>query len=289
MDDSLTFYLKRIRHFPILSREEEQNLARRWVKDGDRAAVNRLVECHLRLVVKIACNHRNYGLPLEDLIAHGNIGVLQATQNFDPELGYRFSTYAMWWIGAAIKEYILRSWSLVKVGTTASQKKLFFNLRSIKARLGLHHRNFLSDEDATRIAQEVDVPIEAVHQMNERMSSSDVSLDAPPPVGGRSVSHSLMTEDVMEDDYADWDEMNRRSCYLREGFATLNEREREIVQQRWFCEPPATLESLGHHYGISRERVRQIETRAFTKLRRTIRHQQKEKQYKVKESPVLES
>lgn len=274
---SLQYYLDEVKKFPFLTREEEQELARRWVAHQDKEAQEQLVSAHLRLVVKIAYQHRNYGLPLEDLIAYGNIGVVQATKYFNPELGYRFSTYAMWWIGAAIKEYVLRSWSLVKMGTTAAQKKLFFNLRSIKWRLHIDNRSPLKEADAERIAQEVCVAVKDVYQMDERLSAVDVSLNSP--IG---IDSQIEQIDMLKDESPPLDELlgqkqelERRQGFLKSSMSCLNEREHDILHRRWLNDAPDTLDVIGQEYGISRERVRQIEAHAFMKLRRAIKQKDK--------------
>ena len=268
-DAGLSAYLTEIKKFPILSVEEEYALADRFRDHGDVKAAHSLVTSHLRLVAKIAMGYRHYGLPVSDLISEGNIGLMRAVKKFEPERGFRLSTYAMWWIKAAINEYILSSWSLVKMGTVAAQKKLFFNLRKMKAKLGLYEDGDLGEEHARKIAQDLGVPEGEVVEMNRRLAARDSSLSAP--VGEDS---ELSRIDLLEDDRESQEDVlaQRQEAaldhrLLHDALADLNERERDIIARRQLSEAPVTLEDLGAHYGISRERVRQIEARALEKLK----------------------
>ncbi len=272
-DDNLSGYLGEIRRFPVLEAQEEVRLAKRWRDKGDDKAADRLIKSHLRLVAKIASRYRGYGLPLADLIAEGHIGIVQAVRRFDPERGVRLSTYAMWWIRASIQEYILRSWSLVKIGTTASQKKLFFKLRSLKNRLREMDDEYLSSDGVTHIAEVLSVSEQEVINMNARISAPDRSLNTPL----RDDSDSEWIDWIVDDRdnpelmYGDWEELSNRRSILEESLGHLNERERFILSERRLKDNPCTLEELSLRFGISRERVRQVEVRAFEKLRRAVR------------------
>ncbi|MGF1641744.1 MAG: RNA polymerase sigma factor RpoH [Rhodospirillales bacterium] len=263
-------YIRRIQKLPLLSAEEEGALARRWVNEGDVAASHRLVNSHLRLVVKIAMGYRGYGLPVDDLISQGNLGLMQAVQRFDPDRGFRLSTYAMWWIRAAIQEYIINSWSLVKLGTTSDQKKLFFNLRRIKARLKAWEEGDLAPETVTAIAAALGVPEGTVTDMNRRLAGGDQSLNAPLRSEGESEWQDWLIDDDDDQEVrlAAREEGGYRRDVLAEALGHLSERERQIVAARHLVDQPATLEALGHRYGVSRERVRQIEAGAVAKLKK---------------------
>lgn len=272
-EGGLTRYMDTIKRYPLLSPEEEQDLALRYRDHGDQGAGERLVTSHLRLVARIAMGYRFYGLPLPDLISEGNVGLLRAVNKFEPEKGFRLATYAMWWIKASINEYVLNSWSLVKVGTVAAQKKLFFNLRRLKAQLGVYDETDLTQEQAEWISNELSVPVAEVFSMNQRLSRQDSSLNVTVGEDG-----DLQRMDLLVDDRADQEEIlatkqERRlgTVLLRDAMETLNDRERHIITQRRLRTSPITLEDLGRQYGISRERVRQIENRAFSKLQAAVR------------------
>ncbi|MBM3618554.1 MAG: RNA polymerase sigma factor RpoH [Alphaproteobacteria bacterium] len=272
-DASLTQYLREINEFPMLEKDEEYSLAKKWVEKGDVAAAHRLVTSHLRFVAKIAMGYRGYGLPVSDLIAEGNIGLMQAVKRFDPDKGFRLSTYAMWWIKASIQEYVLRSWSLVKIGTSATQKRLFFNLRRLKNKLQDYQHNTLTPENVTKVAKELDVSEEDVRDMDMRFSVSDRQLNAP--ISGEEGTSEYMDmlaseEESQETQLVEWQERGNRQMLLANAIATLNEREQDILTRRRLQEPPATLEELSQEHSISRERVRQIEVRAMEKLHTAI-------------------
>lgn len=269
--DGLRAYLNSIRQFPVLSAEEEYMLTMRFRQHGDLQAAKQLISSHLRLAAKIAFSYRYYGLPLEDLVSEANIGLMQAVKKFEPEKGTRLSTYAIWWIKAAINEFILKSWSLVRIGTVAAQKKLFYNLRRIKAKLGFYDDTDLQDDAVKQIAKELDVPEADVVEMNQRLSG-DVSLNTPVYDDGYAEKQDfLRANDNIEDELAEKQEKNERLVLLSKALLSLNERERLIIEARRLKEEPETLESLGERLGISRERVRQIETRAFEKMTAFIR------------------
>ena len=279
-DSNLTRYLQEIRKFPMLEPEQEYMLAKRWREHEDADAAQQMVTSHLRLVAKIAMGYRGYGLPLADLIAEGNVGMMQAVKRFDPERGFRLATYAMWWIRAAIQEYILHSWSLVKIGTTAAQKKLFFNLRRAKAQLKAIEDGDLHPDTVTKIATKLGVAEQEVVNMNRRLAAPDHSLNAPIRADGDGDGE---WQDWLVDDHAsqetklgDDEELTLRRGLLGTALTTLSERERRILEERRLKEEPATLEDLSKEYGISRERVRQIEVRAFDKLQRAMRTAAKE-------------
>ena len=274
-DGNFARYLDEIQKFPMLQANEEYMLARRWVEHEDTEAAHRLVTSHLRLVAKIAMGYRGYGLPVAELISEGNIGMMQAVKRFDPERGFRLATYAMWWIRASIQEYILHSWSLVKMGTTAAQKKLFFNLRKLKGQMKAIDEGDLSPENVKEIASRLDVPEHEVMSMNARLSGPDHSLNAP-----RSAELDGEWQDWLVDEcqnqeqvYADREELNKRSKLLLAAMEKLNPREQYIIQKRRLSESAATLEELGSEFGISRERVRQVEAKAFEKLQKNIKAQ----------------
>lgn len=274
-EQGLNRYLQEIRKFPLLEPEEEYMLAKRWVDHEDAGAAHRLVTSHLRLAAKIAMGYRGYGLPQAEVISEANVGLMQAVKRFDPERGFRLATYAMWWIRASIQEYILRSWSLVKLGTTSAQKKLFFNLRKAKAKLGALEEGDLRPENVAQIAKDLSVTEEEVIDMNRRMAGADASLNA---TVGSDGDGSTQWQDWLEDEdsdqagaYAERDELELRRGLLTQSLAVLNERERDILMQRRLADTPVTLEDLSESYGVSRERIRQIEVRAFEKLQTRMR------------------
>jgi len=273
-EGNLSRYLEEIRQFPMLSAEDEYTLAKDWKDTGNIEAAHQLVTSHLRLVAKIAMGYRGYGLPMAELIAEGNLGMMHAVKRFEPEKGFRLSTYAMWWIKARIQEYILRSWSLVKIGTTAAQKKLFFNLRRLKGQIKAIEDGDLNPDNVKRIAQELDVSEDDVVSMNRRMSGGDHSLNAPISTDGEAVEwqdwlvDDRETQDVQ---FAEAEEYDVRRKLMFEAMKGLNEREIAIIQARRLNDSPDTLEDLSQRFGISRERIRQIEVRAFEKLQLAVR------------------
>jgi RNA polymerase sigma-32 factor len=270
--DALTHLLTEAKRFPVLSLEREQHLARAWRNDGDEAALRDLVGSHLRLVIKIARGFAGYGLPISDLIAEGNVGLMQAAQKFDPDRGFRFATYAIWWMRAAIQEHILHSTSLVKMGTTAAQKKLFFNLRRMKGQLERLEQGDLSSEAVETIAAELGVPEDDVVEMNRRMSGADRSLNVMLTEDGETEWIDRLVDERPNQEFllAEADEMAQRRKLLGEALARLNEREREIVTERRLREEPLTLEDLSRRFHVSRERIRQLEVRAVDKLRKAM-------------------
>ena len=272
-ESNLGRYLHEIRQFPMLEQEEEYMLAKRWIEHQDVEAAHRLVTSHLRLVARIAMGYRGYGLPVNELISEGNVGMMQAVKRFDPERGFRLATYAMWWIRASIQEYILHSWSLVKIGTTAAQKKLFFNLRRLKHRLQAIDDGDLSPEHVTKIADELRVSENEVVQMNRRLGSPDRSLNAPMRVEGEGEWQDWLADESESQEtlYGEREELDRRREMLAGAMDVLNDRERRILHERRLREDPATLEELSQEFGVSRERIRQIEMRAFEKLQRAVR------------------
>ncbi len=271
---SLTRYLQRIRRYPMLEADEEFHLARRWRDHEDAHAAERLVTSHLRLVAKIAMSYRGYGLPLGELISEGNVGMMQAIRRFDPDRGFRLATYAMWWIRAAIQEYILHSWSLVKIGTTAAQKKLFFNLRKLKGQIQAMEEGDLLPDHLATIADRLGVPESEVVNMNRRLSSPDQSLNAPLRDEGEGEWQDWLVENSDDQEYqlAARQELGGRRRLLARAMKGLSERERDILLQRRLKDAPATLQDLSERYGISRERVRQIEVRAFEKLQKSVKN-----------------
>ncbi|GBD42977.1 RNA polymerase sigma factor RpoH [bacterium HR40] len=275
----LARYLEEIRKFPMLDAEEEYILAKRWKEHGDVEAAHRLVTSHLRLVAKIAMGYRGYGLPMSEIISEGNIGLMQAVKRFDPDRGYRLATYAMWWIRAAIQEYILHNWSLVKIGTTAAQKKLFFNLRRLKSQLQELEEGDLRPESVREIAETLEVAEQEVIEMNRRLGGPDHSLNALLREDGDTEWQDWLADDseTQEDVLAEEDELAFRRRLLEEALDVLNERERHILTARRLTDPPVTLEDLSHQYGISRERVRQIEVRAFEKLQKEMKRLESKK------------
>jgi len=278
-DGSFDSYLQKIRKFPMLDAAEEYILAKNWREKGDKESAHKLVTSHLRLVAKIATGYRGYGLPMNELVSEGNIGLMTAVKKFDPEKGFRLATYAMWWIKASIQEYILRSWSLVKIGTTAAQKKLFFNLRKMKNQIMKSDQSDLLPEQVTEIANRLDVTEDEVNSMNQRMKGPEASLNAT--ITGEDGETEW--QDWVVDENADQElqiahrqETNKRKALLDQAMSVLNEREKEILFDRRLNEEPKTLEELSQKYNISRERIRQIENRAFEKLQKEMLEQAKE-------------
>ncbi len=271
---NLSRYLQEIRKFPMLKPEEEVSLANSWLKNEDHEAAHQLINSHLRLVAKIAMGYRGYGLPVAELIAEGNIGMMQAVKRFDPDRGFRLATYAMWWIRAAMQEYILHSWSLVKIGTTAAQKKLFFNLRKLKSQIKALEEGDLTPEHVTDIAERLNVPEKDVVSMNRRMARPDNSLNAPLREDGEGEWQDWLVDESQDQEQAlaDNQELDNRRQLLYTALKGLKERERHILSQRRLQDEPVTLELLSQEYGISRERVRQIEVRAFEKLQKSMRN-----------------
>jgi RNA polymerase sigma-32 factor len=272
-DSNLGRYLQEIRKFPLLTQQEEFMLAKRWREHGDIDAAHQLVTSHLRLVAKIAMGYRGYGLPVGELISEGNVGMMQAVKRFDPDRGFRLATYAMWWIRAAIQEYILHSWSLVKMGTTAAQKKLFFNLRRVKGEIQALEDGDLDPENVKRIAKALAVTEEDVIVMNRRLAGPDNSLNAPVRADGEGEWQDWLVDDVddQETRLADDQELGKRRRLLGAALKTLTVRERDILEKRRLVDKPLTLEELSKTHRVSRERVRQIEVRAFEKLQKAIK------------------
>ena len=268
-EGGLTRYMEEIRRFPMLEPQEEYMLAKRYAEHADTGAAHKLVTSHLRLVAKIAMGYRGYGLPIGEVISEGNVGLMQAVKKFDPERGFRLATYAMWWIKAAIQEYVLRSWSLVKMGTTANQKRLFFNLRKVKSRIKALDDGDLNPEQVREIAERLHVSEEEVVSMNRRLSG-DASLNAPIRAtegeSGEWQDWLVDESDSPEQVLANQDELENRRAMLHDAMSVLNDRERRIFQARRLAEEPITLEELSGEFDISRERVRQIEVRAFEKV-----------------------
>ena len=280
-EGSLSRYMEQIRQFPMLEADEEYMLAKSFAERGDIKSAHKLVTSHLRLVAKIAMGYRGYGLPVADLISEGNLGMMHAVKKFDPDKGFRLATYAMWWIKASIQEYVLRSWSLVKIGTTASQKKLFFNLRRIKGQIGAIDRGDLAPEDVTHIADTLDVAEKDVISMNQRMSGGDKSLNTPmsadtPDAQGEW--QDWLTDDSPDQEarFAETEEQSVRLKLMRQAMEQLNPREVRIIEARRLSEPALTLEDLALEFNVSRERIRQIEVRAFEKLSAAILAQAQE-------------
>lgn len=270
--DGLRRYLQDIAKFPVLDQKEEYELSKRWHDDGDVNAAHRLVTSHLRLVAKIAFRYRGYGLPMGELIAEGNIGMMQAVKRFEPDKGFRLSTYAMWWIRAAIQEYILRSWSMVKIGSSAAQKRLFFNLRKIKSKIGAIGERGMTHEQIGDVAKILDVSREEVIDMDQRMSGNDVYLNSAISEEGDGEKIDLLVEpsDSHETVLLEREEQQGRKALLNDAMAKLNDRERDIIERRRLKDEPDTLEDLSQIYNISRERVRQIEVRAMEKLQKEM-------------------
>jgi RNA polymerase sigma-32 factor len=267
-DAGLSRYLSEIRKFPLLTPEDEYMFAKRLKEHGDAEAARKLVTSHLRLVAKIAMGYRGYGLPISEIVSEGNVGLMQAVKRFDPDKGFRLATYAMWWIRAAIQEYVLRSWSMVKMGTTAAQKKLFFNLRKAKSNIGAIEEGDLTPGHTATLADQLGVSEREVTDMNRRLSGPDSSLNAPLRAEGESEWQDWLADDSLDQEtrMAEREELGDRHALLTRALGTLSERERDIIQARRLQDEPATLEDLSQKYGVSRERVRQIEVRAFEKL-----------------------
>ncbi len=278
-EGGLSRYLSEIRKFPLLAPEEEYMLAKRWKEHEDPEAARKLVTSHLRLVAKIAMGYRGYGLPVSEIVAEGNVGLMQAVKRFDPERGFRLATYAMWWIRASIQEFILRSWSLVKIGTTSDQKKLFFNLRKAKNKISAIEEGDLTPEHVATLADQLGVSESEVVNMNRRLSAPDSSLNAPLRGDGESEWQDWLPDTSIDQEtrLAETQEINERKELLNAALGELPEREREIIRARRLQDEPATLEELSHRFGVSRERVRQIEVRAFDKLQRGIKSALREK------------
>ncbi len=289
-EGNLSRYLQEIRKFPMLTAEEELSLSRAWREHGDIEAAHKLVTSHLRLVAKIAMGYRGYGLPLGELISEGNVGMMQAVKRFDPDRGFRLATYAMWWIRAAIQEYILHSWSLVKMGTTAAQKKLFFNLRRIKGQMQAIDDGDLKPEQVSKIAEMLNVPEQDVVSMNRRLAAPDHSLNAPLRSDSEGEWQDWLVDETesQESAMAEREEMGDRKALLANALKTLNERERHILLERRLKDNPTTLEELSQQYGISRERVRQIEVRAFEKLQKAMKAKVAERRLAAQLAPAQE-
>ncbi|NQV55472.1 MAG: RNA polymerase sigma factor RpoH [Rhodospirillales bacterium] len=271
---NLSRYLQEIRRVPMLTHDEEVDLSYRWRDKEDIGAADRMVASHLRLVAKIAMGYRGYGLPVADLISEGNVGMMQAVKRFDPDRGFRLATYAMWWIRAAIQEYILHSWSLVKMGTTAAQKKLFFNLRKLKNKLSAIEEGDMTPEHVAEVAQRLNVSEAEVISMNRRIAGPDNSLNAPLREEGEGEWQDWLVDDTVnqEETLAESQDMGNRRQMLNEAMQGLKEREREIFYERRLKDDPETLDKLSVRFGISRERVRQIEARAFEKIQKAVRN-----------------
>src|SRR5580700_11521291 len=272
-ESGLARYLQEAQRFPLLTPQEEIEFATRWREYGDRNAGDRLITSHLRLVAKIAMGYRGYGLPVSEIVSEGNVGLMQAVKRFDPDKGFRLATYAMWWIRAAIQEYVLRSWSMVKLGTTAAQKKLFFNLRKAKSNIGAIEEGDLTPGHTAKLADQLGVTQREVTDMNRRLSGPDSSLNAPLRSESESEWQDWLADDTMDQEtrLAEREELGDRHDMLSSALSTLTERERDIIQARRLQDEPATLEELSQKYGVSRERVRQIEVRAFEKLQRGMK------------------
>lgn len=285
-EQGLNRYLQEIRKFPLLEPEEEYMLAKAWVDHEDSEAAHKMVTSHLRLAAKIAMGYRGYGLPQAEVISEANVGLMQAVKRFDPEKGFRLATYAMWWIRASIQEYILRSWSLVKMGTTSAQKKLFFNLRKAKNRIGALEEGDLRPENLAQIANDLNVSEQEVIDMNRRMSGGDASLNAT--VGSPDGESTSQWQDWLEDEdanqaeaYAESEELDTRRSMLIAAMDVLNDREKDVLMERRLRDDPMTLEDLSGRYNVSRERIRQIEVRAFEKLQERMRVLAREKGMRV--------
>jgi len=275
----LSLYLAQIKKFPMLDAEEEYMLAKNWKERGNLKAAHKLVTSHLRLVAKIAMGYRGYGLPVNELISEGNIGLMQAVKKFDPDRGFRLATYAMWWIKAAIQEYVLKSWSLVKMGTTTAQKKLFFNLKKLKNQIAPNQEGDLRDEQVTEISKRLDVDSQEVINMNRRLMGHEKSLNDPIKAGETDEWQDWLVDDQLDQELivSQKQEYDDKKELLYEAMQILNEREKEILQARRLSENPATLEELSKKYKISRERIRQIETKAFEKLQKSMINSSKSK------------
>src|SRR5580692_3537412 len=278
-EGGLSSYLSEIRKFPLLEPEEEYMLAKRWREHEDSGAARKLVTSHLRLVAKIAMGYRGYGLPVSEIVAEGNVGLMQAVKRFEPDKGFRLATYAMWWIRAAIQEYILRSWSLVKMGTTAAQKKLFFNLRKAKNKIDAIEEGDLNPENVKEIARQLGVRENEVVEMNRRLAGPDSSLNTPLRTESDSEWQDWLEDDTLDQEtaFANAEEMDERRGLLASAMSVLTDREREIIEARRLRDEPETLEDLSQRFGISRERVRQIEMRAFERLQQAMKDAMAEK------------
>jgi RNA polymerase sigma-32 factor len=277
-EGGLSDYLIQIKKFPMLEREEEYMLAKNWRNRGDIKSAEKLVTSHLRLVAKIAMGYRGYGLPIGEMISEGNVGLMQAVKKFDPEKGFRLATYAMWWIKAGIQEYILRSWSLVKMGTTTAQKKLFFNLKKLKNKIAPRSDGDLKDEHATEIANRLDVKKDEVISMNRRLSGQELSLNTPVGEDGDEWQDWLADKSMDQElSFAHNEEMEQRKDLLENSLEILNQREKEILNYRRLVDQPVTLEKLSRKYKISRERIRQIENKAFEKIQKHMLNAAKSK------------
>ena len=272
-ENGLSRYLSEIRKFPLLTAEDEYMYAKRWQEHEDPTAARHLVTSHLRLVAKIAMGYRGYGLPLSEVVAEGNVGLMQAVKRFEPDKGFRLATYAMWWIRAAIQEYVLRSWSMVKLGTTAAQKKLFFNLRKAKNHIGAIEEGDLTPEHVATLSDRLGVTAKEVTEMNRRLSGPDSSLNAPLRSESESEWQDWLADDTTDQEtrLAEREEMGDRHNLLENAMTDLTDREQQIIRARRLQEEPATLEDLSQQFGISRERVRQIEVRAFEKLQKAMK------------------
>ena len=277
-EGNLSSYMRQIKKFPLLEAKNEYMLAKAWKEQGDVKAAHKLVTSHLRLVAKIASGYRGYGLPLSDLISEGNIGMMHAVKRFEPEKGFRLATYAMWWIKASIQEYILRSWSLVKIGTTAAQKKLFFNLKKIKSKISALDEGDLTPEQVDKISTELSVPKKEVVSMNRRISGSDYSLNAPVTKDGEGEWQDWLEDETQNQEatFADTEEYLLKKNIMEDALKVLSEREKDIIYERQLNEKPLTLEDLSIRYGVSRERIRQIESKAFEKLQIEMKVRAKE-------------
>ena len=275
----LSIYLAQIKKFPMLDAEEEYMLAKNWRENGNLQSAHKLVTSHLRLVAKIAMGYRGYGLPVNELISEGNLGLMQAVKKYDPDKGFRLATYAMWWIKAAIQEYVLRSWSLVKMGTTTAQKKLFFNLKKIKSQIAPDQEGDLKDEQVEEISKRLDVDSNEVINMNRRMMGQEKSLNDPIKDGEEGEWQDWLVDDSLDQELlvSQQQEYNDKKELLKSSMGILNEREKEIIKARRLTENPITLEELSKKYKISRERIRQIETKAFEKLQKSMINASKSK------------
>jgi len=290
-ESGLTRYLEEIRRFPMLEPQDEFMLAKRWREHGDRDAAHKLVTSHLRLVAKIAMGYRGYGLPISEVISEGNVGLMQAVKRFEPDKGFRLATYAMWWIKAAIQEYILRSWSLVKMGTTANQKKLFFNLRKAKSKISALEEGDLRPDQVALIAKRLGVTEQDVVDMNRRLGG-DVSLNAPIREDGDSGEwQDWLVDDISDQEtrLAESEEADNRKQALGEALSVLNDRERRIFEARRLADDPITLEDLAAEFGVSRERVRQIEVRAFEKVQRAVKNRVAAMETRPMAAPALQA
>ena len=277
-EGGLTAYLAQIKKFPMLDAEEEYMLAKNWKKTGNLKSAEKLVTSHLRLVAKIAMGYKGYGLPINEMISEGNVGLMQAVKKFEPEKGFRLATYAMWWIKASIQEYILRSWSLVKIGTTTAQKKLFFNLKKLKNQIAPRDEGDLKNEHVAEIANKLDVKEDEVISMNRRLSGKEHSLNAPIGEDGDQWQDWVVDKEMDQElKFAQKEEMDQRKDLLKDSIKILNEREKEILYSRRLTDSPSTLEELSKKFKISRERIRQIETKAFEKLQKAMLNSSKSK------------